>query len=128
MLLPGHWWRMKINNLIDLNSYIRINSIRESFEAGCIFVSSLEEMRKIDIYNSKNIIFETSQLKNRFYESLILRDIDHTVINCLSSNELFDSMISQAKGIIVFDNVCSCKNNYILEQIEECKERKLLVC
>lgn len=119
---------MKINNLIDLNSYIRINSIRESFEAGCIFVSSLAEMRKIDVYNSKNIIFETTQLRSQFYESLLLRDIDHTVINCLSSNEMFDSMLNEARGIVVFDNVCKCTNNYILEQIENYKGRKLLVC
>ena len=119
---------MKLNNIIDLNSYIRIDMIRKDFQNECIYVSSMEELKGIDIYKCKNIIFETSQLKNLFYEGLQLKDVNHTVINCLSSNEIVNSLLNEATGLVIFDNVCGCKNNYILETVMKYKDKKLLVC
>lgn len=119
---------MRINNLINLDSYIRINSIREDFEKDCLYVSSMDEVKNIDIYKCKNVIFETSQLRNLFYEQLQLRDTDHTVINCLASEDIFDSLLNTIKGIAIFDNVCSCKNNDILDKVMNYKGKKLLVC
>ena len=113
-------------NIIDLNSYIRISSIKEQFEERCLYVKSEEDFGDISKYT--NIIFETSQLKNLFFERLILRDVNHTVINCLASTEIFKENLFDAHGTVVFDNVCCCKNNEILEMVIDYKKSKILVC
>lgn len=114
------------SNIINLNSYIRISSIKESFEESCLYVSSEDDLSKINNYN--NIIFENSHLKNIFFESLILKDINHTVINCLSSTEIFEDLLYNASGLVIFDNVCCCRNNDILEKVINYKKNKILVC
>lgn len=103
-----------------------MSSIQQQFEDSCLYVMSEEDINETSKYT--NIIFETSQLKNRFFESLILKDIKHTIINCLSSQEIFEKMLYNADGIVVFDNVCACRNNDILKLIIEYKKKKLLVC
>ena len=116
------------SNIINLNSYIRINFIRESFEKNCMFVGSFEDITNIDVYKDINIIFENTTLKTNFYESLNLKSVNYTVINCLSSVEIFESLLHESKGLVIFDNVCSCRNNEILEKVVSYKGNKLLVC
>lgn len=113
-------------NIIDLNSYIRISSIKEQFEEKCLYVKSEDDFKDIKEYT--NIIFETSYLKNIFFERMILRDIDHTIINCLASTEIFKENLFDAHGIVIFDNVCCCRNNDILEMVVNYKKSKMLVC
>jgi len=115
-------------NIINLNSYIRIESIKSDFQRDCEYISNESQIDKIDIFKIQNIIFENSQLRFLFYDSLKLKGIEHTVINCLSSDEIFEESMFNARGIIVFDNVCACKNNHILETITNYKNSKLLVC
>ena len=103
-----------------------MSSIQQQFEDSCLYVMSEEDMKSTDDYT--NIIFETSQLKNRFFESLIFRDIKYTIINCLSSQEIFEKSLYNIDGIAIFDNVCACRNNEILKQVIEYKKKKLLVC
>lgn len=81
-----------------------------------------------DVYNHTNVIFENSQLKNNFFEYLILNNIKHTIINCLSSIEIFENSLYNASGIVIFDNVCCCRNNEILEKVMSYKNKKMLVC
>lgn len=120
---------MPINsNIINLNSYIRLELIRESFEKECLFITSMDEIKNIDIYKNTNIIFNNTSLKTNFYEHLNLHDLDYTVINCMTSIELFNDMLNDSRGVVIFDNVCRCKNNDILEQIVKYKGNKLLVC
>lgn len=114
------------SNIINLNSYIRISSIKESFEDSCLFVNSSDDFR--NIYDHTNIIFENSQLKNNFFEQLILDNVNHTIINCLSSIEIFENSLYNATGIVIFDNVCCCRNNEILEKVMSYKNKKMLVC
>ena len=114
--------------IIDLNSYIRISTIREDFEHSCLFVNDYDGIQKIDVMLPQNIIFETSNLKNRFFERLQLEDINHTVINCLQSVETFESSMIDAHGMVVFDNVCACRNNEILDMVMSYKNKKMLVC
>ena len=114
------------NNIINLNSYIRVSSIKESFEDNCLFVTTPDQLREIQEHT--NIIFETSQLKTRFFEYLDLQAIDHTIINCLSSLEIFENLLYNAKGIVIFDNICCCRNNDILERVMNYKKKKMLVC
>ena len=95
------------SNIINLGSYIRINFIRESFEESCLFISSQDEINSIDIYKNTNIIFDNSSLKSNFYESLNLKAIEYTVVNCLSSIDIFNKNLFEARGIVVFNNVCS---------------------
>ena len=116
------------SNIINLNSYIRISSIKEKFEENCLFINDIDEINDINVYNCENIIFETSQLKNLFFESLKLKDVPHTVINCLSSTELFDNAVFNSHGITIFDNVCSCRNNEILDEVIKYKNKKIMVC
>ena len=115
-------------NIIDLNSYIRIESIKSDFQKDCIYVSDESQIDKIDVFKSRNIIFENSHLRFLFYDSLKMKGINHTIINCLSSDEIFDESMFDANGIVVFDNVCACKNNHILETVVSYKKSKLLVC
>ena len=116
------------HNIIDLNSYIRISDIREDFEKDCLYVNNIDDVLSIDVYKHKNIIFENTQLKNLFFERLSLRDINHTIINCLSSYELFSNSLLDVRGIVLFDNVCACRNNDILKEVIKYKGKKLLVC
>ena len=116
------------SNIINLNSYIRLELIRESFEKECLFVTSIDEVANIDVYKNTNIIFENSSLKNNFYEVLNLRDLEYTVVNCMSSIDIFNDLLSEARGIVIFDNVCSCRNNEILEKVVKFNKKKLLVC
>lgn len=114
------------SNIIDLNSYIRISSIKKEFEDNCIYVTDDNQLNIIQKYT--NVIFDNYQLKNQFFEHLNLKDIDHTIINCLSSTEIFEDSLFNAHGIVIFDNVCCCKNNEILEAVVNYKKSKMLVC
>lgn len=114
------------SNIINLNSYIRISSIKEQFEESCLYVTNDNQLG--DVCKYTNVIFETSQLKNEFFEYLNLHTIDYTVINCLSSNEIFEKSLYEASGMIIFDNVCCCRNNEILESVIGYKNKKMLVC
>lgn len=114
------------SNIINLNSYIRISSIKEQFEESCLYVTDDDQLR--DVCGYVNVIFETSQLKNEFFEYLNLHAIDHTVVNCLSSNEIFEKSLYDARGLVIFDNVCCCRNNEILESVISYKNKKMLVC
>ena len=117
---------INLSNIINLNSYIRISSIKEQFEDDCLYVTSDSQLS--EVCNHINVIFENSQLKNRFFEHLILENINHTVINCLSSTELFEESLYNSRGIVIFDNVCCCRNNEILEKVISYKNKKMLVC
>lgn len=117
---------INLSNIIDLNSYIRISSIKEQFEDNCIYVSNEDEFDNIKNY--QNIIFETSQLKMRWFEKLEFNGLNHTIINCLSSVEIFDDALYNCSGVAIFDNVCCCRNNEILEKIMNYKKTKMLVC
>jgi len=114
------------SNIIDLNSYIRVSSIKESFEDNCLFVTEPKQLPEVKEY--KNVIFETSQLKTRFFEYLELQAIEYTVINCLSSLEIFEGLLYDARGLVIFDNICCCRNNDILERVVNYKKNKMLVC
>ena len=116
------------SNIINLNSYIRLERIRESFEKECQFVTSFDEVTNIDVYKATNIIFDNSSLKSNFYEELNLKDVEYTVVNCLASYEIFNNILNESRGIVVFDNVCSCKNNDILESVMKYDKKKILVC
>ena len=113
-------------NIIDLNSYIRVSSIQQKFEDSCLYIKEESDMRDAGKY--MNIIFETSQLKTRFFEKLTLQNIDYTVINCLSSSQIFEDLLYNAHGIVIFDNVCCCTNNEILENVINYKKKKMLIC
>lgn len=113
-------------NIINLNSYIRISSIKEQFEDSCLYVTESDQIPIV--YNHINIIFENYHLKNEFFEYLIMKNINHTVINCMSSLEIFKESLWDARGIVIFDNVCCCKNNDILEEVINYKKKKMLVC
>ena len=117
---------MNKSNIINLNSYIRISSIEKQFEESCLFVSGGENIDEVFKYT--NIIFESPKLKNEFFEYLTLNGINHTIINCLSSTEIFEQTLWDARGMVVFDNVCSCRNNEILEMVINYKKKKMLVC
>lgn len=119
---------MKNLNVIDLNSYIRISTIKEQFEKECLYITSQDSAERINIENTTNIIFENSQLKSIFFDKLNLMDIQHTVINCLSSVEIFEDTLYNATGVVIFDNVCSCRNNEILKSVINYNQKKLLVC
>ena len=122
-------WQFRMinkSNIINLNSYIRMSSIQQEFEESCLYVTSDDQLREVPKY--KNVIFETSQLKNRFFDHLNLQAIDYTVINCLSSTEIFEDSLYNANGLVVFDNVCCCRNNEILEKVIGYKNKKMLVC
>jgi len=119
---------MNFSDIINLDSYIRISMIREDFENDCQYIGSTDDVVNLDVFESKNIIFENYQLKNMFYNTLNLKDIKYTVINCLSSLDIFEENLHQAAGIVVFDNVCTCENKDILEQVIKYKKKKLLVC
>jgi hypothetical protein len=103
-----------------------MSSIQKEFEDNCLYVTSENEIPQA--LNYTNVIFENSQLKNEFFESLKLRDYNHTVINCLSSLEIFENALYNAEGVVMFDNVCCCRNNEILEKVVEYKKRKMLLC
>lgn len=117
---------MNKDNIINLNFYIRMSSIQKQFEDSCLYVTNEDELK--NVFDFTNIIFENSQLKNRFFESLELKDTNHTIINCLSSTEIFENALYNASGLIIFDNICCCRNNEILEMVVNYKKRKMLVC
>ena len=114
------------SNIINLNSYIRISSIKESFEDDCLYVTREDQLKEVKEHT--NIIFETSQLKTRFFEYLTSYAIDHTIINCLSSLDIFENKLFNSNGIVIFDNICCCKNHDILKILMKYKNKKLLVC
>ena len=103
-----------------------MSSIQQEFEESCLYVTSEDQIKEVCKY--KNVIFENSQLKNQFYDHLNLQAIDYTVINCLSSIDIFEEALYNANGLVVFDNVCCCKNNEILEKVVDYKNKKMLVC
>ena len=117
---------MNKSNIINLNSYIRISSIQKEFEESCLYVTSRDQLPEVCDY--KNIIFETSQLKNSFFDYLNVHATKYTVVNCLSSLEIFEESLFESEGIVIFDNVCCCRNNDILKQVVDYKKDKMLVC
>lgn len=59
---------------------------------------------------------------------MMMDNINYTIINCLSSIEIFEDALWNARGIVIFDNVCSCRNNEILQEVINYKKKKMLVC
>lgn len=103
-----------------------MSSIKDSFEDSCLYVGDEDDLKKVKGY--VNVIFENSNLKNLYFESLKLSDTRHTIINCLSSTEIFEESLFHAEGLVIFDNVCCCRNNEILEKVLDYKNKKMLVC
>ena len=103
-----------------------MSSIQQEFEDNCLFVNNEDDLT--NILGNTNVIFENSQLKNEFFQMLILKDFKHTIINCLSSTDIFEELLFNAEGLVIFDNVCCCRNNEILEQVVKYKKRKMLLC
>ena len=97
------------DNIINLNSYIRVSSIKESFEDKCLFVTEPKQLPNVTEYT--NVIFETSQLKTRFFEYLELQAIDHTVINSIAFNNKANGFDDNSNpGTITIKN-CTAYNN-----------------
>ena len=71
-----------------------------------------------------NIVFQNSNLKERFLDTLSTQRPEMTVINCNSSIDRFFE--NDFTGLLIFDNIKKCKDTEILEEIK--KYKAVLIC
>lgn len=110
---------------VDLNTFIKVDFIRQELSKSCSIVSNIEEANNIaiDISNgiSKNIIFEKSSLKNYCFSKIKELCEDVVIVNCNSCLERFCENIQQDSEVRIFDNLNQCKNPDILNLIKNLK-------
>lgn len=118
--------------LIDLNTYIRVDSVRRKLEQSCQVITTEEDANQfalnIALGNKQNAIFSKTTLKHMCFNRICeLCGVKVKVINCLSARDRFDQMLTEDNSsIIVFDNVGKCKNLYILDTVLE--KNEIIVC
>lgn len=115
--------------LLDLNSYIKVDSIKRELKRSCVIVSNIEEadnyVRSVCRGELHNVIFEKSSLKSYCFGK-IANTIDINVINCNSCLERFCENLQIDAKITIFDNVNNCRNIDILEIV--LNKKGILAC
>ena len=122
---------MFTKNLIDLNTYMKCDFIKESFNKSYNIVDSIElaEDYAYKIRNGEklNLLFETSYIKEHFFSTLREFDIDMKIINCNCNYERFlEDFNPNDKSLYIYNNVNNCKDLNILNQIKE--NNGILIC
>lgn len=73
----------------------------------------------------ENLIFKNSIIKARFFSILEVNRPDITIINCNTSNRVFNNQILGLKNI-VYNNIDKCNDPDILERV--INDNKIIVC
>ena len=121
------------DKLVSLSKYLKTSSIKNMVGENYIYIDSLEDAEKIayniawqDIMECKNIVFETSTLKNRFFAILEKLRPDVSIINCTSTLKRFKDNVSEASNLVIYNNINKCDNSDILDIIKE--NKGIFVC
>lgn len=115
---------MFTKDLIDLNSYIKCDFIKESFNKSYNIIDSIEEAEKYAklIRNGQriNLLFESSFLKEHFFTILKSYDINMKIINCNSNyNRFLEDYEHDNNTLYIYNNINNCKDLNILNLIKE---------
>ena len=114
--------------LLDLNSFVKVDFIRQELSKSCVVVSSIEEADAyaLDLSQGRirNVIFEKSNLKN-YCSSKIREHVNVNIVTCNSSLERFCESLDDSM-LTIFDNVNLCRNVDILNLIVN--KKGILVC
>lgn len=121
------------DKLVSLSKYLKTSSIKNMVGENYIYIDSLEDAEKIaytiawhDIVECKNIVFETSTLKNRFFAVLEKLRPDTSIINCTSTLKRFKDKVNEASNLVIYNNINKCDNSDILDIIKE--NKGIFVC
>jgi hypothetical protein len=121
------------DKLVSLSKYLKTSSIKNMVGENYIYIDSLEDAEKIayniawqDIMECKNIVFETSTLKNRFFAILEKLRPDTSIINCTSTLKRFKDKVNEASNLVIYNNINKCDNSDILDIIKE--NKGIFVC
>jgi hypothetical protein len=121
------------DKLVSLSKYLKTSSIKNLVGENYIYIDSLEDAEKIayniawqDIMECKNIVFETSTLKNRFFAILEKLRPDTSIINCTSTLKRFKDKVNEASNLVIYNNINKCDNSDILDIIKE--NKGIFVC
>ena len=114
--------------LLDLNSFVKVDFLREELSKSCVMVTTTEEADAFAFSVSRgemrNVIFEKSNLKNYCFAK-IREYTDVNIVNCNSSLERFCESLDSSR-VTIFDNVNVCKNLDILSLVVN--KKGILVC
>lgn len=95
-----------------------------------ILISNIEDAEKIAYriaYGEYlNILFESSYLKDIFFNIINENRPDITIINCNSNFERFEEKLWKSGKIIIFNNINKCTDDRILNIIKT--EKGILIC
>lgn len=118
------------DNLISLSMYIKNEFIKKKFYESYIVVDSIEEAEDVAYRVSQgefiNILFESSSIKDRFFNIIDTNRPDISIINCNSNKDRFEDAVWQSSGPIIFNNVGECNDNDILNIIKD--KKGIFVC
>lgn len=121
------------DKLVSLSKYLKTSSIKNMVGENYIYIDSLEDAEKIaytiachTIIECKNIVFETSALKNRFFAVLEKLRPDTSIINCTSTLKRFKDKVNEASNLVIYNNINKCDNSDILDIIKE--NKGIFVC
>ena len=122
---------MFTKNLIDLNTYIKCDFIKESFNKSYNIVDSIElaeeYAKKIINGDRLNLLFETSYIKEHFFTTLKDYNVDMKIINCNCNYDRFlEDFNSNEKSLFIYNNINNCKDLNILNIIKE--NKGILIC
>lgn len=101
--------------MMNLDSFIKNNLVKESYKTSHVVVSDVDECRKyaalisFGTIENINLIFETTYLKNIFFSHLKTYRPETTIVNCNSSTELMEDSLHNSSKFIVFNNIHLCK-------------------
>lgn len=116
--------------MINLDNFIKIDFIKKSMMKSCRYITNENEVTSyvFDLLDGhySNAIFETSNLRRRFFEEINYRDIDVNVVNCDSSLERFCESLNENSPLIIFNNVNRCHDTNILDIVRNTKS--ILIC
>ena len=115
----------------DLRSFVKDEFIKKALFERSLYVDSIEEAKnaaiKIGYGHYENVVFKNSSIKDIFINQLLTIRPDTNIINCnCSLNKFNEIKFDNLSGLLVFNNVKSCKHNEIIEAIKT--HKSILIC
>lgn len=112
----------------NLSLFVKDEMIKHRLFNDGVYVNTLEDAEmyanKVGFGHKYNFIFNTSNLKEHFFDVLQTARQDITIVNCNCSTERFYEY--DLSGVVIFDNIKKCKNSEIIEVVKNSKG--ILIC
>lgn len=115
-------------NMKNLSVFVKDEIIKHRLFDDGVLISCVEDSEKyakeIGFGKKYNLIFESTKLKEQFFDILTMTRQDVTIVNCNCSTERFYEY--DLSGFVIFDNIKKCKNSDVIEVVKN--SNGILIC